>query len=104
MKTVAENRSRTIHLPTEVGPGHGAKSGARKGLRLTDLKAGETGLITHVSDEVGCRKRFAELGLAQGMKVSVATGGETLMLIVGSSRMAIAARCAEAISVSRLPA
>lgn len=98
MSTTLENTNRTIHLPTEKA----AKS-RRKGLRLIDLARGETGRILRVSmEDAGCRKRFAELGLAEGMKVTVASTGETLMLIVGGSRMAVAARCAEAIMVSRV--
>jgi Fe2+ transport system protein FeoA len=71
---------------------------------LTDLKRGETGRILRVAiEESGCRKRFAEMGLAEGMKITVAATGETMMLIVGGSRMGVAARCAEAILVSRIP-
>jgi len=50
----------------------------------------------------GCRKRFAEMGVAEGMKVTVASTGDTLLLIVGDSRMGIAARCAEEIMVARI--
>ena len=52
-------------------------------------------------EDGNCRKRFAEMGLAEGMKFSVVSTGDTLMLIVGSSRMAIGARCAETIFVVR---
>lgn len=101
MATTLDNLARTVHLPTEV-PSTGRHS-ARKGLRLTDLRSGEMARILRVAmNDHGCRKRFAELGLAEGMKVTVASTGDTLMLIVGGSRMGIAARCAEAIHVSRL--
>jgi Fe2+ transport system protein FeoA len=102
-----DKKSRTIHLPTSpveaapVAP-HGVPT-ARKSLRLSDLREGETGRVVRVSiPEQGCRKRFAELGLAPGMKVTVAGTGDTLMLIIGGSRMGLAARCAEEISVVRV--
>ena len=100
-----EQTGRTVHLPTKpvapmpTSPVHTA----RKSLRLSDLKNGETGRVVRMSiPEVGCRKRFAEMGLAPGMKVTVAGTGETLMLIVGGSRMGLAARCAEEITVVRV--
>ena len=75
----------------------------RKGLRLNDLRSGETARIVRVNmPDSGCRKRLAELGLAEGMKVTVATAGDTLMLIIGGSRMGLAARCAEEIVVVRV--
>ena len=102
-----DKSNRTIHLPTQpvdappAAP-H-AKPTARKSLRLSDLREGETGRVLRVSiPETGCRKRFAELGLAPGMKVTVAGTGDTLMLIIGGSRMALAARCAEEITVVRV--
>ena len=55
--------------------------------------------------DTSCRKRFAELGLAQGMKVTVASTGDALMLVIGGgggSRMGLAARCADEIYVSRI--
>ena len=107
MSMIADNLTRTVHLPTELpaAPHHAGTSRktARKGLRLTDLAAGETGRILRVAiEESGCRKRFAELGLAEGMKVTIASTGDTLMLIIGGSRMGIASRCAESILVSRV--
>jgi Fe2+ transport system protein FeoA len=97
---------RTVHLPTQpVVPQAPvtAVPTARKSLRLSDLKDGETGRVIRVMiPEAGCRKRFAELGLAPGMKVTVAGTGETLMLMIGGSRMGLAARCAEEITVVRV--
>ncbi|MGN6366962.1 MAG: FeoA family protein [Phycisphaerae bacterium] len=95
---------RTVHLPTQqtVAP-HSPVPSARKSLRLSDLKEGETGRILRVSiAEAGCRKRFAELGLAPGMKVTVTGTGDTLMLVLGGSRMGLASRCAEEITVVRV--
>ena len=75
----------------------------RKTIPLSDLAPGETGRILRVAiPDQGCRKRFAELGLAVGMKVSVASTGETLMLIIGTARMGLAARCADEITVIRV--
>ena len=99
-----ETTSRTVHLPTQqpVAP-HAPTPAARKSLRLSDLKEGETGRILRVSiPDTGCRKRFAELGLATGMKVTVTGTGDTLMLVIGGSRMGLAARCAEEITVVRV--
>ena len=107
MTTTFENSSRTIHLPTDapVAAPATVRPSVRKGLRLTDLQAGDTARILRVNmAESGCRKRFAELGLAEGMKVTIASTGDTLMLILGNSRMGIAARCADEIFVSRIPA
>ncbi|HVT80695.1 MAG TPA: FeoA family protein [Phycisphaerae bacterium] len=110
MTMIAENIARTVHLPTEIPAptpplAPAGKPARRKGLRLTDLRAGETVRILRVAiEESGCRKRFAELGLAEGMKVTIASTGDTLMLIIGGSRMGIASRCAEAILVSRISA
>jgi Fe2+ transport system protein FeoA len=105
MTILADNVTRTVHLPTESSSAPAVKSAPRKGLRLTDLRAGETARILRVViDEAGCRKRFAELGLAEGMKVTIAGTGDTLMLIIGGSRMGIASRCAESILVSRVSA
>ena len=107
MATSYDNLSRTVHLHTDVHS-HAktpvAHPKSHKSLRLTDLHAGETARVVRLSlPDVGCRKRFAELGLAEGMKVTVATTGETLMLIIGGARMGVAARCAEAIHVARIP-
>lgn len=106
MTTVLDNIARTIHLPTHGNdaPAAPAKPAiGRKSLRLSDLKSGETGRVLKViTIEQGCRKRFAELGLAPGMKITVSSTGNTLMLIVGSSRMGLAARCADEILVSRV--
>ena len=106
MTTTYELPSRTIHLPTQPAP-HAPETtrpSVRKGLRLIDLQAGETARIIRVSlADTSCRKRFAELGLAEGMKVTIASTGDTLMLIIGGSRMGIASRCADEIFVSRMP-
>ncbi len=99
-----DSPNRTVHLPTQpaVAP-YAPSAPARKSLRLSDLKKGETGRILRVSiPESGCRKRFAEMGLAPGMKVTVAGTGDTLMLVIGGSRMGVASRCAEEISVVRV--
>jgi Fe2+ transport system protein FeoA len=95
---------RTIHLTADA-PVQEAPKKQHKGLRLTDLRAGETVRISRLTlADTSCRKRFAEMGMAEGMKVTVIATGETLMLAMGtggSSRMAVAARCAETIYVVR---
>jgi hypothetical protein len=107
----------TVAIPTTDTPSTAAGTGkqlrpsARKNLRLSDLRAGETGRVLRVATvDPGCRKRFAELGLAEGMKVTVRTTGDVLMLALGGgaggnggSRMGLAARCADEIFVSRIP-
>jgi Fe2+ transport system protein FeoA len=72
-------------------------------VKLSELAAGETGRIMRVAmADTGCRKRFAELGLAEGMKVTVAGTGDTLMLILGTARMGLSSRCADEITVMRV--
>jgi Fe2+ transport system protein FeoA len=103
MASTLENNSRTIHLPTghdRTAPAHGRTA---KGLRLTDLRAGESARVVRLSlDDTGCRKRLAELGLAEGMKIAIASTGDTLMVMVGSARIALSAHCAESIHVIRI--
>jgi Fe2+ transport system protein FeoA len=95
--------SRTVHLPTEPANPSPACRPVRKGLRLSDLHEGETARVLRLAfPDVGCRKRFAELGLAEGMKVTVTGTGDTLMLIIGGARMGLAARCADEIIVARV--
>ena len=99
--------TRTIHLPATSADAPVAPVKKRhSGLRITDLQVGETARITHIAiPDTACRKRFAELGLAEGMKVTIASTGDTLMLIMGSgnaSRMGVAARCADVIHVVRV--
>ena len=99
---------RSVHLPAEAAAENAPATvappkGARKSLSLRDLKPGETGRILRVQmGDAGCRKRFAELGLAEGMRVTVTGQGDTLMVLVGGSRMGLAARCAEQIHVVRV--
>jgi Fe2+ transport system protein FeoA len=100
---------RTVHLPTEAPVTDAPRAvvmppkTVRKSLRLSDLRTGETARILRVQmEDGGCRKRFAELGLAEGMKVTVTGTGDTLMLALGGSRMGLAARCAEQILVARI--
>jgi Fe2+ transport system protein FeoA len=105
MTTIFLSPSRTVHLPTRNPAAAPAapRTPVRKGLRLTDLRAGETARVLRVNiSDTACRKRFAELGLAEGMKITVASTGDTLMLIIGGARMGLAARCADDIMVSRV--
>jgi Fe2+ transport system protein FeoA len=91
-----------LHLPTHTPSA--ARTPVRKGLRLNDLHAGETARILRVNiTDTACRKRFAELGLAEGMKVTVASAGDTMMLVIGGARMGLAVRSAHDILVSRVP-
>jgi Fe2+ transport system protein FeoA len=93
---------RTIHLPAEAPSAPATVRKAHKGLLLTDLAEGDSARVVRIAlDDDGCRKRFAELGLAEGMKVRILSTGDTLLLMIGSSRMAIASRCAECIHVIR---
>lgn len=75
----------------------------RKMVTLADLQAGETGRVVRVDlKDAGCRRRFAELGLGEGMKVSVTAGGETMIVALGGGRMAVGERCAREIWVLRV--
>lgn len=76
-----------------------------RGVTLDQLSVGDTGRIIRLSlPDHGCRKRFAEMGLAEGCKVTVVGGGDTLLLAIGASRMALAQRCAQYVTVLKLPA
>jgi Fe2+ transport system protein FeoA len=105
MSAITLAPDRVLHLPTHAPSAAAAalRSSVRKSLRMTDLRAGETARVlrVHITD-AACRKRFAELGLAEGMKVTVASTGDTLMVIIGGARMGLAARCADDIVVSRV--
>ncbi len=104
--TTLDNRD--IHLPTTANcPSNCAaptvRPSIRKGLRLSDLRPGDTARVLHLAfPDSGCRKRFSELGLAVGMKVTVTSTGDALMLVIGGSRMGLADRCADEIFVSRV--
>ena len=103
MSTALDNLSRIIHLPTAEAPA-AVRPSVRKGLRLSDLQSGETARVLRLAfPDTGCRKRFAELGLAEGMKVTVLNSGDNMMLSVGGSRMGLAQRCADEIFVTRIP-
>jgi Fe2+ transport system protein FeoA len=105
MSTTLENAPRTIHLTAEAPAAPASSKKTHKGLRLTDLHKGESARVTRLTlSDSSCRKRFAEMGLAEGMKVHVVSTGDTMMIALGSgtgSRIAVAARCAETIFVIR---
>jgi Fe2+ transport system protein FeoA len=71
-------------------------------IKLDELAIGQRGRIVQVKlSEAGCRKRMAELGIAEGAKVEVISSGESIMLALGTSRIAISRRCASAIVIIR---
>ncbi len=73
--------------------------------RLSDLQSGDTGRIVRVEmPDVGCRKRFAEMGLAAGMAITVTAGGDTMLIAVGGSRMGLGRHCAQQITVMKIDA
>jgi Fe2+ transport system protein FeoA len=72
-------------------------------LALADLDAGEEGRVLRVAIEDSlCRRRLAELGIAEGMVVRVSGTGDTMMLALGTSRFGLARSCAERIAVVRI--
>jgi Fe2+ transport system protein FeoA len=74
-------------------------------VRLADLQPGESGRIVRVDmPDQGCRRRFGELGLAEGMTVTMHGTGDTLMLGLCGGRMGVASRCACGIWVLRASA
>lgn len=74
-----------------------------KMIKLSQLQPGETGRIVRVGvSDHGCRKRFAELGIAEGARVTVTSCGECLMVQLGCTRMGLACRCAEDITVMKM--
>ncbi len=89
-----------------VMPDAPAARRTRKGLSLTDLQAGETARILRVGlADSGCRKRLAELGLVEGMKVTILSAGGgagTVMLQVGGAKMALGEGCAAEVFVTRV--
>lgn len=71
-------------------------------IKLDELAVGQRGRIVQVKlSEAGCRKRMAELGIAEGAKVEVISAGESIMLALGTSRIAISRRCAASIIIIR---
>lgn len=78
------------------------KSSARV-IKLSQLQPGESARIVRVAvSDHGCRKRFAELGIAEGARVTVTSCGECVMVQLGCTRMGLACRCAEDITVMKL--
>ncbi len=78
-------------------------SAPAKVVKLSQLRPGETARIVRVGvSDQGCRKRFAELGIAEGARVTVSSCGECMMVQLGCTRMGLACRCAEDITVMRL--
>ncbi len=76
---------------------------ARKVVSLATLEAGETGRVVRVNlPDLGCRRRFAELGLAEGMKVTVVGTGDVMMLNLAGAKMGLAERCAREVYVVRV--
>lgn len=74
-----------------------------KVVKLSQLQPGESARIVRVGvSDHGCRKRFAELGIAEGARVTVTSCGECMMVQLGCTRMGLACRCAEDITVLKL--
>jgi Fe2+ transport system protein FeoA len=99
-----DKASRTDEAAVKPAGASGTPKKARRGIiRLSDLLAGETGRVVRVDlVDAGCRRRFAELGLAEGMKVTVTGTGDTLMVALGNGRMGVGARCAEQVWVVKV--
>jgi Fe2+ transport system protein FeoA len=82
-----------------------AKPATRRLVKLSDLDVGATARVVHVGLlDQGCRRRFAEIGIHEGAKISIAAGGagaDTLILAIGGSRMGVSAHCAGQVMVLR---
>ncbi len=106
MLWVVHTEGRTIVTTTlHITPKAHRKAASTRICTLADLQSGETGRIIRVEmPDVGCRKRFAELGLASGMTVTVTGGGDTILLAIGGARMGLGRNCAMQITVMKIDA
>jgi|GEM_PF-3791168 len=85
------------------GPKLRLQGASNKAVPLTELAAGQKGRIVRVNlPELGCKRRFGELGLAPGMTVTVISTGESIMLDLAGGKFGLAARCASEITVLAL--
>ena len=98
--------SSLLHLPQAPTDTPSAPKHARKGLRLADLHPGQSARITRVGIlDDSCRKRLAELGIAEGSRITVAGNSSgQIILQLGGAKMALGAGCAAQISVSQIHA
>lgn len=98
--------SSSRHLPQVTPDAPIPAHRSHNGLRLTDLHAGQSARITRVGMlDANCRKRLAELGIAEGSRITVVgNSGGQIMLQLGGSKMALGVGCAAEISVLQLPA
>ncbi len=95
----------TIHLAlTDEEGRRNAVGASRRGLRLTDLQVGETVRVLRVAmKDLGCKKRLAEMGVAEGMRIKlVSKAGGQVMIQVGGAKMGLGEGCASEISVMRV--
>lgn len=80
-----------------------AKVGSKKLVKLSELDVGAKGRVVRVDlSDLGCRRRFAEMGISEGMMVSVVTSGDTMILGIGGGRMGVSAQCASQVTVLRM--
>ena len=85
-----------------TAPTHTPAPKHKKLVSLADLQSGEEARILRVAiDDSLCRRRLAELGIAEGMLICVTGEGDTMMLAMGASRFGLARSCAQRIQVMR---
>ena len=91
-----------VRLPV-IQPEPPAPTARKSGLRLTDMSVGQSCRILRIGRlDSSCRKRLAELGVAEGMRVTLAgNSGGQVMLQIGGAKMALGEGCASEIHVMR---
>ncbi len=67
--------------------------------RLGDLKPGQEGLVTGLSEEAGQRERLMELGFVEGCLVRVLGGRDPLLVQLGESRLGLSRRLASGVEI-----
>lgn len=86
-------------------PGHQLENENRAGLRLSDLKPGETGRILEVGGSDQFRFRLIEMGLTRDTEISVdkyAPLMDPMELIIKGYHLSIRAQDADKIAVERV--
>ncbi|MBX3434600.1 MAG: ferrous iron transport protein A [Pirellulales bacterium] len=82
-----------------VTQAHHARVPEEPGVALTMLAPGTTARVTAVAGEHGESTRLKALGLCAGRHVQVASAGDPLIVRVLGTRVGVAARLAEQVTV-----
>lgn len=76
-----------------------------KAASLTDLRAGESAVITSLHGGEGFRGKMLSMGLLPGMEITIISGGhgQPFVLKVGGTRLMLGWGMAQKIAVSAMP-